>query len=58
MITVFLPYRKGSQRIPDKNTKPFAGVEEGLLKITLNQLLKCEKTNQVVLSSNDERILE
>ena len=33
MITAFLPCRKGSQRIPDKNVKPFAGIEGGLLKI-------------------------
>jgi CMP-N-acetylneuraminic acid synthetase len=58
MITVFLPCRKGSQRIPDKNIKPFAGIEGGLLKIKLDQLLKCEKVDRIVLSSNDERILE
>lgn len=58
MITVFLPCRKGSQRIPDKNIKPFAGVEGGLLKIKLDQLLQCKKIDRIFLSSNDERILE
>lgn len=58
MITAFLPCRKGSQRIPDKNIKPFAGIEGGLLKIKLDQLLQSKKIDRVVLSSNDERILK
>ncbi|WP_249922680.1 acylneuraminate cytidylyltransferase family protein [Alteromonas sp. W12] len=58
MITAFLPCRKGSQRIPDKNIKPFAGIEGGLLKIKLDQILQSRKIDRVVLSSNDERILK
>jgi CMP-N-acetylneuraminic acid synthetase len=58
MITAFLPCRKGSQRIPDKNIKPFSGIEGGLLKIKLDQLLACEKITQIVVSSNDPRVLE
>lgn len=58
MITAFLPCRKGSQRIPDKNIKPFSGIEGGLLKIKIDQLLQCKKIDRIVLSSNDERILE
>lgn len=57
MITAFLPCRKGSQRIPDKNVKLFAGVEGGLLKIKLDQLLACESIDSIVVSSNDERVL-
>ncbi len=58
MITAFLPCRKGSQRIPDKNVKKFAGIEGGLLKIKLNQLLACAEIDRVVVSSNDERVLD
>ncbi|MGO3346293.1 MAG: acylneuraminate cytidylyltransferase family protein [Marinomonas sp.] len=58
MITAFLPCRKGSQRIPDKNVKLFAGVEGGLLKIKLDQLLACESIDSIVVSSNDERVLD
>lgn len=58
MITAFLPCRKGSQRIPDKNIKDFAGITGGLLKIKLEQLLSCSKIDQVIISSNDERILD
>jgi CMP-N-acetylneuraminic acid synthetase len=57
MITAFLPCRKGSQRIPDKNVKLFAGVEGGLLKIKLEQLLACQSIDSIVISSNDERVL-
>jgi len=58
MITAFLPCRKGSQRIPDKNVKPFAGIEGGLLKIKLEQLLACSDIDSILVSSNDERVLD
>lgn len=58
MITAFLPCRKGSQRIPDKNIKSFAGNEGGLLNIKLRQLVECELIDQILVSSNDERVLE
>jgi len=58
MITAFLPCRKGSQRIPDKNVKPFAGIEGGLLKIKLDQLLACSDIDSILVSSNDERVLD
>jgi CMP-N-acetylneuraminic acid synthetase len=58
MITAFLPCRKGSQRIPDKNVKPFAGYPGGLLGIKLDQLCKTKKLDSILVSSNDERVLE
>ena len=58
MITAFLPCRKGSQRIPDKNTKSFAGIDGGLLKIKLLQLLKCDDIDKIIVSSNDIRVLD
>lgn len=58
MITAFLPCRKGSQRIPDKNVKPFADIEGGLLKIKLGQLLACKEVDSILVSSNDERVLD
>jgi CMP-N-acetylneuraminic acid synthetase len=57
-ITVFLPCRKGSQRIPNKNIKPFAGYEMGLLELKISQLLAVNEIDQIVLSSNDEAILD
>lgn len=58
MITAFLPCRKGSQRVPDKNVKPFAGKPGGLLGIKLEQLCKTKELDSILVSSNDERVLE
>jgi len=58
MITAFLPCRKGSQRIPDKNIKDFSGIQGGLLKIKIEQLLACNDIDSIVISSNDERVLD
>jgi CMP-N-acetylneuraminic acid synthetase len=58
MITVFLPCRSGSERVPEKNTKSFAGVDGGLLRIKLNQLLKVKLVDQILLSTNDLKVIE
>lgn len=55
---VFLPCRKGSQRIPNKNTRPFAGIEGGLLRIKLEQLLQVPEIDKIILSSDDETVLK
>ena len=31
-IAFFLPTRKGSERVKSKNTRPFAGIEGGLVE--------------------------
>jgi len=58
MITVFLPCRAGSERVPNKNTKSFAGIEGGLLSIKLHQLLKINKLDRIILSTNDVKVIE
>lgn len=58
LITCFLPCRKGSERVPRKNIKPFAGFEHGLVELKLNQLLGCRVIGEIVLSTNDEEILD
>ncbi|MCC4816394.1 acylneuraminate cytidylyltransferase [Vibrio lentus] len=58
MISAFLPCRKGSQRIPNKNVKDFSGIKGGLLKIKLEQLKNCSQIDNIVVSSNDERVLD
>lgn len=54
MITVFLPCRKGSQRVKNKNIRSFAGIDGGLTKIKLTQLLQVAEIQQIVLSTDDE----
>jgi CMP-N-acetylneuraminic acid synthetase len=54
MISVFLPTRKGSERVINKNTREFAGINGGLLKIKLVELLNCKNVDEIILSTNDE----
>jgi N-acylneuraminate cytidylyltransferase len=53
-----LPIRKGSQRVKNKNTRTFAGIEGGLVRLKLEQLLKSKRIHQIVLSTNDEVSME
>lgn len=52
-IAVFLPTRKGSERVKNKNTRRFSGFEGGLLELKLKQLQRLD-VNEVILSTNDE----
>lgn len=56
-ITAFLPCRKGSQRVPKKNIKPFSNYPFGLIEIKLKQLIAAHRIDEIVLSTNDEEIL-
>lgn len=56
-MVFFLPARKGSQRVKNKNTRTFAGIEGGLLANKLQQLLATRLIDEIVLSSNDEECL-
>ena len=53
-IAFFLPVRAGSQRVKNKNTKPFAGIKGGLLANKLSQLSELKTVREVILSTNDE----
>ena len=57
-VTCFLPCRQGSQRVPKKNIKPFAGFDNGLIEIKLKQLLSSKRIDEIVLSTNDFEIIE
>ena len=57
-LAVFLPTRKGSQRVQNKNTRPFAGFERGLLELKLSQLREVSNADEIILSTNDEESLE
>jgi N-acylneuraminate cytidylyltransferase len=57
-IAFFLPTRKGSERVSNKNTRPFAGIQGGLLAVKLRQLLAVSQVEEIVLSTNDERSIE
>jgi CMP-N-acetylneuraminic acid synthetase len=57
-ISVFLPTRKGSQRVKNKNTRPFACFDGGLLQLKLNELIKVSSIREILLSTNDEASLD
>ena len=58
MITVFLPCRAGSERVPRKNTKVFSGNDGGLLSIKIQQLLEVDGIDNIIVSTNDEEVVE
>lgn len=49
----FLPTRKGSERVKNKNTRTFAGIDGGILAVKLSQLLKVERVKRIIVSTND-----
>jgi CMP-N-acetylneuraminic acid synthetase len=57
-LNVFLPCRKGSERVPKKNIKPFGDFENGLIEIKLKQLINTRQVSKIYLSTNDDEILE
>jgi CMP-N-acetylneuraminic acid synthetase len=52
-VTGFLPCRKGSERVPNKNTRDFANVHGGLVSIKIRQLIKCDDVTNIVVSTDD-----
>ncbi len=57
-VSFFLPTRKGSQRVINKNTKRFAWYEGGLLENKLLQLSSAKLIDKIILSTNDEVCIE
>lgn len=57
-IAFFLPTRKGSERVKNKNTRPFAGIEGGLVENKIKQILSTKRVDEILFSSNDEKCLE
>ena len=55
-ITALIPVRKGSQRVKNKNIKKFS--DSNLLKIKIEQLKKIKSINNIVVSSDCEKMLE
>lgn len=56
-VTAFLPCRAGSQRVPRKNTRPFAGRPDGLLGVKIEQLAACGSIDRVMVSTNDPEVV-
>ena len=57
-IAFFLPTRKGSERVVNKNTRPFADIAGGLVENKIKQLLDTKYVDEIILSTNDEMCME
>jgi len=57
-IICFLPCRKGSERIPQENIKPFSDHENGLIEIKIQQLLGAKLVDKIIVSTNDDEIIK
>lgn len=55
-ITAVIPVRKGSQRVKDKNLRPFAGTS--LLDIKIKMLLQVPEIDSIVVNTNSEAAIE
>ena len=54
----FIPCRSGSERVRNKNTRPFAGFTGGLLELKLLQMAQVEELESIIVSSNDSIVLD
>lgn len=57
-VIAFLPCRSGSSRIKNKNIRPIANFQNGLLEIKLNQLISSSLVSKIYLSTNDHSIMK
>ena len=57
-VSVLVPCRAGSQRVPGKNTRPFGPFEHGLLELKLRELDATKRISNIVVSSDDPVVLD
>lgn len=55
-ISALVPARGGSERVTNKNIRPFAGMQSGLLELKLLQLSRVNAISEIIVSTNDEDI--
>lgn len=55
-VTAIVAVRSGSERVKNKNIKPFA--DSNLIEIKLNELLKVKKIDNLILTSDSNEMLE
>ena len=55
-ITAVIPIRSGSQRVKDKNLRPFAGTT--LMENKIEMLLNVPELDSIVVNTNSEQAIE
>lgn len=54
-ITAVIPIRKGSQRVPNKNLRPFA--DTNLLELKIRTLLQVPELTAIVVNTDSEEAI-
>jgi len=57
-ISVLVPIRKGSLRVPSKNTRVFSNIKGGLTFIKISQLLQVKNLDTIIISTDDDDVKE
>jgi N-acylneuraminate cytidylyltransferase len=57
-LSIILPIRKGSQRVKNKNIRPFSKDEKSLTELKITELLKIRNVDEIVITSNYEEAIE
>ena len=55
-ITAVIPIRSGSQRVKDKNLRPFANTT--LMENKINSLLQVPELDSIIVNTNSEAAIE
>lgn len=55
-ITAVIPIRSGSQRVKDKNLRPFANTT--LMENKINSLLQVTELDSIIVNTNSEEAIE
>ena len=55
-VSVIIPIRTGSQRVPQKNTRSFAGIRGGLTALKLRQLATTSGLAEIVVDTDEPSI--
>ena len=55
-ITAVIPIRKGSQRVKDKNLRPFA--DTTLLELKIQNLLEVPELDEIIVNTNSEEAID
>jgi N-acylneuraminate cytidylyltransferase len=55
-ITAVIPIRTGSQRVKDKNLRPFA--DTNLMELKIKNLLQVPELDEIVVNTNSEEAIQ
>ena len=57
-LSIVLPIRKGSQRVKNKNIRPFSKDGKSLTELKIIELLKIKNVDEIVITSNYDEAIE